>query len=276
MSDSEALKIFARQPVSESMIDLLVSTTSSVIQVKPLKKSFDQVGDLLVAPVQVAPLKNFIYGLVKYSNVQTPTLMASLVYLNRLRNVLPGNAVGMESTRHRIFLAALILSAKSLNDSSPLNKHWTKYTDGLLTNQEINLAERELIGLLRWNLTLTERELVVVLQPFLGSIKQDLKQKRDAEAIAKSDYYRLSSMLTKSNQSIASYESSRSVNSALSLRKLYSSQYSLGGQLTPRTPLREQSPMTGNALCYKASAHSKGAPYLSVPRAASKQYICPA
>jgi G1/S-specific cyclin PLC1 len=33
----------------------------------------------------------------------------------------------MHCTRHRVFLAALIVAAKYLNDSSPKNKYWNKY-----------------------------------------------------------------------------------------------------------------------------------------------------
>lgn len=185
MYDTEALKIFAREPVSKEMVAFLVSTTNSVIQVKtaPLAGAVRAV---------CVPLTTFIENLISYSNVQTPTLMASLIYLNKLRNLLPANAVGMETTRHRIFLAALILSAKSLNDLSPLNKHWTKYTDGLLLLQEVNMAERELIGLLKWNISVKREDLVIVLQPFLAAIETELAAKRDHEALQMTDCYRLS------------------------------------------------------------------------------------
>lgn len=245
MSDYEALKIFARQPVSNAMVDVLVATTSSVIQIRPAAKTYQQMGPVLVAPApQSVPLKKFIRRLIEYSNVQTPTLMTSLVYLNRLRNILPGNAVGMETTRHRIFLASLILSAKSLNDSSPLNKHWTKYTDGLLLNTDVNLAERELINLLNWNLTVSTLELVLVLQPFLLDIKLHLHKKHLAESVAKADYYRLSSYPANSasNSSIASYNSKASsytINSVLSLKSLACSLHSLASA-TPRLALREK------------------------------------
>ena len=76
----------------------------------------------------------------------------------------------METTRHRIFLSALIVAAKSLNDSSPLNKHWTKYTDGLLTLEEVNLAERELLNILNWKTNITKEELIISLYPFLQPI----------------------------------------------------------------------------------------------------------
>ena len=277
MSDYDALKIFSRQPVSHTMVEVLAATTSSVIQVKPAKKQYDQMGQYLVAPtLENVTLQKFIGRLINYSNVQTPTLMTSLVYLNRLRNILPGNAVGMETTRHRIFLAALIISAKTLNDSSPLNKHWTKYTDGLLTNQEVNLAERELIALLKWDLNVSQQELVVVLQPFLADIKYDLRRRQEAENSAKAHYYRLLSSYTNLTNSLASCDSSRSSlhtsNSTFSLRKLATSQYSLADSLT-RSPLREKS-MTSlnNRAIHKDAKHHYGQT-LTVPNLQYRQHV---
>lgn len=244
MSDKEALKLFSRQPVTQEMVEFLASTTSSVIQVKPKANMSSQIGSLVVTPVTCVSLTKFINRLIEYSNVQTPTLMASLVYLNRLRNVLPGNAVGMETTRHRIFLAALILSAKSLNDSSPLNKHWTKYTNGLMTNTEVNSAERELIGLLNWNLNVAQDELVTVLQPFLVPIKQSLEKRMLSESAAKLEYYRLSNY--QSTTSIASRSSSKyslfsnSSASSYSLRSAASSYNDLTAH-ADRKPLGERS-----------------------------------
>lgn len=196
-----------------------MSTTNSIIQVKSSapksSKTLDN-GSLVVTPKsEFVSLTTFINNLIRYSNVQTPTLMASLIYLNKLRNLLPANAVGMETTRHRIFLAALILSAKTLNDSSPLNKHWTKYTDGLLSLQEVNMAERELIGLLKWNINVKQEDLVIVLQPFLTSIKQSLCRKREQESLQKSDYYRLSNAY--SNNSKYKLKSASPSPSSLSL-----------------------------------------------------------
>lgn len=246
MSDREALKIFSRQPVNLDMINFLVSTTNSIIQVKP------QQPQQLPSPVSLSlllllinstteilsvnppiTLTQFIKNLIKYSNVQTPTLMATLVYLNKLRNYLPANAVGMETTRHRIFLSALIVAAKSLNDSSPLNKHWTKYTDGLLTLQEVNLAERELISILNWNVNITQDELIYTLQPFLVGIKSYLLQQQEIESMQRIKYYRLTqqkkmSLLPSSSSSIFSLgskskTSSRNATSVVSSTSLASS-----------------------------------------------------
>ena len=129
MSDYEALLQFNKKAVSKEMVQYLASTTASIIKIK---KTNSMIDIALPAP----PLVKFINRLIKHSNVQTPTLMATSVYLVKLRSIIPSNVYGIETTRHRIFLGCLILAAKTLNDSSPLNKHWAEYTDGLLLLRE--------------------------------------------------------------------------------------------------------------------------------------------
>ncbi|QLL32369.1 hypothetical protein HG536_0C05380 [Torulaspora globosa] len=172
MSDYEALLHFNKRAVSAEMIQYLASSTASIIQIK---KSNNMIDIALPAP----PLTQFIQGLISHSNVQTPTLMATTVYLTKLRSIIPGNVYGIETTRHRIFLGCLILAAKTLNDSSPLNKHWASYTDGLLHIREVNTIERELLEYFDWNVTITTNELITCLTPFLQPIKEQfLRQKR--------------------------------------------------------------------------------------------------
>ncbi|PSS03390.1 hypothetical protein BD289DRAFT_359151, partial [Coniella lustricola] len=137
-------------------------------------------------------LEDFIYNLVWSSNVQVPTLMSTLVYLNRLRSRLQPEAKGLRCTAHRIFLAALILTAKYLNDSSPKNKHWARYTeiwddsngprrdhkgrerpaDFLFSRTEVNLMEKQLLMLLEWELRITREDLYRELDLFLEPVRQ--------------------------------------------------------------------------------------------------------
>ncbi|QPG73945.1 hypothetical protein FOA43_001260 [Brettanomyces nanus] len=192
MSDLEALHVFVKRPVSEEMIQFLVDTTNSVITLSSCPDHYPTDGyHGYLTPPSTPPLSSvksskipslfkFIEHLIKYSHVPTSTLMSSLVYLTRLRQVLPPNSVGMESTRHRIFLGALILAAKSLNDSSPLNKHWCKYTDGLLTLNDVNALELDMIEYLGWdNLTISNDDLVKNLSHFLEPIKWKLRHERE-------------------------------------------------------------------------------------------------
>ncbi|KAJ2881834.1 PHO85 cyclin-1 [Coemansia aciculifera] len=106
----------------------------------------------------IPPLDMFITNLVLRSRVQAGTLICTLVYLRRLRRRLPKEARGMECTCHRIFLATLIVAGKYLNDASPKNKYWARYST-VFTVAEINLMEKQLLFLLDFDLRIDNDDL---------------------------------------------------------------------------------------------------------------------
>lgn len=195
-----ALDHFIMLPVSSSMVSYLADKARAVIRCeeRPLNKHMlptppsTPPQDDSRSPLQPAlpSLEVFIQSLVDRSHVQVPTLMSSLIYLSRLQQRLPPVAKGMRCTVHRIFLASLILAAKNLNDSSPKNKHWARYTsvqgyDGFsFSLTEVNLMEKQLLHLLEWDLRINPEDLYAHLEPFLAPIR--LQQQRQAAA-AESD-----------------------------------------------------------------------------------------
>lgn len=224
--NAAALEDFVYTPVNKDMIAYLAQAAREVIR---CDEKMTPPSQLPLTPPSTPPhapaaagekylptLDEFIENLVRSSNVQVPTLMSTLVYLNRLKSRLQPEAKGLRCTAHRIFLAALILTAKYLNDSSPKNKHWAKYTqihdgprcalqncrrpancnneshfrapDFAFSVTEVNLMEKQLLMLLEWELAITEddlhRELGVFLAPISAKIASEHKRKY-AEAAAR-------------------------------------------------------------------------------------------
>lgn len=196
-----ALEHFVYQPVNRDMIAYLAEAAHNVIACDSCLMPAAAAPPKTQGPTpphspepqlvgtEEAPLptvEEFITQLVVSSNVQVPTLMSTLVYLARLKSRLQPMARGLRCTTHRIFLATLILSAKYLNDSSPKNKHWAKYshldTDGCafgFNRTEVNLMEKQLLFLLEWDLRITEQDLYRELEPFLEPLRRKIAQRHE-------------------------------------------------------------------------------------------------
>ncbi|KAF1833727.1 cyclin [Decorospora gaudefroyi] len=190
-----ALDHFIQLPVSHDMISYLAQKATQVIRCEPsINKNLPPTPP--ASPPQHAAstrepslpsVEEFITSIVEKSHVQTATLMTSLVYLSRLRSRLPPVAKGMRCTVHRIFLASLILAAKNLNDSSPKNKHWARYSavrgyeNFGFSITEVNLMEKQLLFLLDWDLRINPEDLYYHLEPFLAPIR--VWQSRQAEKV---------------------------------------------------------------------------------------------
>ncbi|PGH19087.1 hypothetical protein AJ79_00121 [Helicocarpus griseus UAMH5409] len=200
-----ALNEFVSLPVSREMVLYLAQQAALVIRCEehvtpttlsqptpltpPGTPPLDKPELMAIQSPPIPSLAEFICSIVNRSHVEVPTLMTSLVFLGRLRAKLPAMSKGMRCTAHRIFLASLILAAKNLNDSSPKNKHWSRYTavkgfpDFGFSLPEVNLMERQMLELLEWETRVTEQDLFDYLEPFLAPIRSRLQLEGEKEML---------------------------------------------------------------------------------------------
>ncbi|KAL1630993.1 PHO85 cyclin-1 [Neofusicoccum ribis] len=205
--NAAALDYFIQLPVSKEMIAYLARKASEVIRCETPQPQGSVHKNLPPTPPATPPqghsqsfgrdpalpsIEAFIVSLVDRSHVGVATLMSSLVYLARLKQRLPPVAKGMRCTVHRIFLASLILAAKNLNDSSPKNKHWARYSTvrGFehfgFSLTEVNLMEKQLLFLLDWDLRINSDDLYFHLEPFLAPIRDyQVRQVERAQQLKK-------------------------------------------------------------------------------------------
>jgi hypothetical protein len=108
------------------MISYLAAATRRAIKCNPNPRSPTPLA-LSLCPDGVGylpSLESFIGQLIRTCDMDKDTLTATLLYLRRLKSRLPPNIRGLRCTAHRMFLAALILADKYINDNSRFNKHW--------------------------------------------------------------------------------------------------------------------------------------------------------
>ncbi|TFK43063.1 hypothetical protein BDQ12DRAFT_661797 [Crucibulum laeve] len=174
--------------ISLKMISFVAHTASKVIRIQgeshfgadmglptppptPLKPSFNAPN----STSQIISLQEFILHLVRTSHLNVASLLTTVVYLERLKTRLSCFALGLPCTRHRVFLAILIVSCKYLHDSGPRNVHWEKYAVAF-DLAEINLMERQMLHLLDFDLRFNEKEACEVLAPLMPGPPTTVRQ----------------------------------------------------------------------------------------------------
>jgi PHO85 cyclin-1 len=100
----------------------------------------------------------------------------------------------MACTRHRVFLATLIVAAKYLNDSSPKNGHWAHYA-AFFEVSEINLMERQLIYLMDYDLRFDEKEAYTHFAYFMSTRSPQETRAAAVRVVNKASQARLKAQL---------------------------------------------------------------------------------
>ncbi|KAJ3400738.1 hypothetical protein CcCBS67573_g02416 [Chytriomyces confervae] len=133
--------------VSPAVLAVAINAAATVISVPPPPPAS-----------QLPPLAQFVGSVVARSKVGPNAVSVAVAYLERIRRTLPKSARGLPCSGHRLFLAALILSAKYINDKTYKNRSWVSFTEGLFPVSEINLMERQFLSIIDFDLHCHEED----------------------------------------------------------------------------------------------------------------------
>ncbi|CEQ41739.1 SPOSA6832_03483 [Sporobolomyces salmonicolor] len=189
LHDPAILKLM-NSPLSDDMIECVANKTIDAVRCRPPPDAPPTPPhtpgngpiDKLVHSSGLPPLPVFVESVVRKSKCHVPTLLCTLVFLERLKERLPQHARGCHTTRHRVFLAALIVTAKYLNDSSPQNKHWVRDAEHF-SAAEVNLMERQFLDILNFDLRFDEAELTRAITPLLQPIRVHRSRPRSSNIL---------------------------------------------------------------------------------------------
>ncbi|ORY76735.1 hypothetical protein LY90DRAFT_665460 [Neocallimastix californiae] len=131
------------------VIDLLANYASDIVSCR--KDEYD------TSTVGLLPLPEFIKQILDKSGINNILeILTTIIYMKRLKLRLSPISTGLSCTKHRIFLATLIISQKYTQDVPYRNLDWSYITP--FTLEDINLMERQLLYKLNYDLQFSEDE----------------------------------------------------------------------------------------------------------------------
>ncbi|RCI01083.1 hypothetical protein CU097_015592 [Rhizopus azygosporus] len=97
-------------------------------------------------------LPKFVKAIFKKCRLSPAVTVVGLIYLERLKKNLPNGAKGEYDTPYKLFLAAMILATKYIEDHSGHAVYIYRVVSPIYTPQELNEMERSFLNILKFNL----------------------------------------------------------------------------------------------------------------------------
>ncbi|KAJ7204278.1 hypothetical protein C8J57DRAFT_1619116 [Mycena rebaudengoi] len=136
----------------EHVVNFVIKTVDQCIPLTVKRASLD------VRSLRIDAFATLAFTVLHRGGVPTAVLLVSLVYVERAKRYLH---VALEQwALERVFLGAMIVAAKYINDECPDNKYWSQWT-GLFGQKDIGRVEREFLDVLDYQLGLTEDDILV-------------------------------------------------------------------------------------------------------------------
>ncbi|KAG2106719.1 uncharacterized protein F5147DRAFT_699611 [Suillus discolor] len=149
----ELLEIKLSRPVIEYVVDCVVDTVNYAMG----RPSSSHRGRSVSRRPEHTKFTTFVTNVLTRAEVTLPTLLVSLVYINRAK---PHLQIALEEWAcERVFLGAIMIASKFSNDSTLKNVHWALCT-GVFGKRDVGRIEREFLDVLDFDLSITEDDIL--------------------------------------------------------------------------------------------------------------------
>ncbi|KIJ69204.1 hypothetical protein HYDPIDRAFT_24057 [Hydnomerulius pinastri MD-312] len=149
----ELLDIKLSRPVIEYVVDCVVDTVDYAMG----RPSSSHRGRSLSRHSEHSSFATFVTNVLTRAEVTIPTILVSLVYIDRAK---PHLQIALEEWAcERVFLGAVMVASKYLNDSTLKNVHWALCT-GVFGKRDVGRIEREFLDVLDFELSITEDDVL--------------------------------------------------------------------------------------------------------------------
>ncbi|RDB14516.1 PHO85 cyclin-1 [Hypsizygus marmoreus] len=144
----ELIDIVISRPVIGFIVDTVISTIDYAMG-RPSSSRHH---------TEYSNFTDFVTNTIAHAEVTTPTILVSLVYLDRAK---PHLYITFEEwVLERAFLGALVVASKYVNDSTLKNIDWAICT-GIFGGRDIGRIEREFLHVLDFDLGIAEHDLLI-------------------------------------------------------------------------------------------------------------------
>ncbi|KAF5358023.1 hypothetical protein D9756_001210 [Leucocoprinus leucothites] len=214
----ELTNIKVSRPVIEYLVDCVVETVDYAMG-RPSPSTSR--GRSRGRRPEHAKFTTFVKNVIERAEITIQTLLVTLVYIDRAK---PHLHIALEEwALERVFLGAIIVASKYLNDSTLKNVHWALCT-GVFGKRDVGRIEREYLDVLDFELGITEADILSHHQGLLNAVYPS------------SHPYRTNQLQFTHPHSSANRTSSSNASSAPVPELSPSSDESSSGSASPRTP----------------------------------------
>ncbi|KAI9508461.1 hypothetical protein F5148DRAFT_906016 [Russula earlei] len=154
---SPELLELVEQKLSRAIIEHLIDSVVETVDFALSRPSHSGRGRTLSRHSEGSAFSALVHNVLARAEVELPVVLTTLVYLNRAR---PHLHIALEEwANERVFLGALIVASKYLNDSTLKNLHWAVCT-GVFGKRDIGRIEREFLDVLDFELSISQDDIM--------------------------------------------------------------------------------------------------------------------